>query len=110
MLIAWLWRGATAAGHLAVRATRLPTPGMPCGVARGLLADLARTKRQLLAENAFLRQQLLVAARGVKKPNFRPPERLLYTPRNFTTFLPTRATTSSSPPSPSTYLRSVESR
>jgi hypothetical protein len=48
---------------------------MPCGVARGLLTDLLRTRGELLAENAFLRQQLLVAARGVKKPKFRASER-----------------------------------
>jgi len=50
---------------------------MPCGVARGLLADLARTKRQLLAENAFLGQQLLVVARGVKNPRFRSSDRAI---------------------------------
>jgi hypothetical protein len=35
------------------------------GAVRGLLADLTRTQ-ELLAENAFLRQQLVVAARGKK--------------------------------------------
>jgi len=76
LLVARLGRGTTVASHLAVRAARLLTP-RPCGVARGLLADLVRTKGQLLAENAFLRQQLLVAARRVKKPQFRASERAL---------------------------------
>lgn len=76
LLIALLRRGVTAVVRRTVRAARVLTPG-PCGVARGLLADLVRTKGQLLAENAFLRQQLLVAARGVKKPQFRASERAL---------------------------------
>lgn len=76
LLLAQLWRGMTAAGRRALRAARVLAPGA-CGVTRGLLTDLVRTKRQLLAENAFLRQQLLVAARGVKKPQFRASERAL---------------------------------
>ena len=35
------------------------------GVVRGVVADLTRTRQELLAENAFLRQQLLVAARRI---------------------------------------------
>lgn len=41
------------------------------GAVRGLVADLTRTRRELLAENAFLRQQLLVAARRVETARFR---------------------------------------
>ena len=77
MLIAWMRRVTTGAGRLVARVVRFPAPRPPCGVERGLLADLLRTKRQLLAENAFLRQQLLVAARGAKKPRFRASERAL---------------------------------
>jgi transposase InsO family protein len=47
------------------------------GVARGLVADLTRTRQQLLAENAFLRQQLLVAARRIKRARFRATDRVL---------------------------------
>lgn len=72
-----LWSGVIGFLRLLLRAARLPTPGMPCGVARGLLADLTRSKRQLLAENAFLRQQLLVVARRVKNPRFRPSDRTI---------------------------------
>jgi hypothetical protein len=47
----------------------------PRNVVGGLLNDLVRSKRELLAENAALRQQLIVAARRVKRPAFRPHER-----------------------------------
>jgi hypothetical protein len=39
------------------------------------LADLIRTKPELIAENAFLRQQLIVLERQVKHPTFTPLER-----------------------------------
>ena len=47
----------------------------PTGVTGGLASDLFRTRDELLAENAVLRQQLIVASRAVKKPVFRPLER-----------------------------------
>jgi hypothetical protein len=37
----------------------------------GLAGDLTRSRAELLAENALLRQQLIVAARAVKRPTFR---------------------------------------
>ena len=37
--------------------------------------DLTRSRKELLAENAFLRQQLIAALRMVKRPAFRPRER-----------------------------------
>ncbi len=49
----------------------------PSGVATGFGADLFRTRDELLAENAALRQQLIVASRKVEKPKFRPLERSL---------------------------------
>jgi len=60
-----------------VQAALAPAPGEAGGPGRGLLADLARSKTELLAENAFLRQQLLVAARHVRKPRFRVWDRLI---------------------------------
>ena len=39
-----------------------------CGPVAGLAADLTRSKAQLVAENALLRQQLLVLRRQVKRP------------------------------------------
>lgn len=41
----------------------------------GLLRDLTRSREQLIAENALLRQQLIVASRKVKRPVFKPHER-----------------------------------
>jgi hypothetical protein len=41
-----------------------------------LLGDLLRSKQELLVENAMLRQQLIVAARKLKRLQFRPRERL----------------------------------
>ncbi len=47
----------------------------PSGVAAGLVSDLTRSRSELIAENAFLRQQLIVASRAVKRPVFRGHER-----------------------------------
>ncbi len=60
-----------------VRAALAPAGGKRSGLVTGLLTDLTRTRKQLLAENAFLRQQLLVAARRVKKPRLRASDRIL---------------------------------
>src|SRR5215208_6581960 len=43
----------------------------------GTLADLARTKPALVAENALLRQQLLILHRQVKRPRCTPADRAL---------------------------------
>ncbi len=43
----------------------------------GTGTDLARTRGQLLAENALLRQQLLVLRRGVKRPTVASADRIL---------------------------------
>ena len=47
----------------------------PTGVASGFIGDLTRTRQELLAENAMLRQQLIVASRAVKRPQLRAHER-----------------------------------
>jgi hypothetical protein len=52
--------------HVAIR---------PLPVVVGLLRDLTRSRDQLIAENALLRQQLIVASRKVKRPVFKPYER-----------------------------------
>jgi hypothetical protein len=41
----------------------------------GLATDVVRSRGQLLAENAFLRQQLIVANRSLKRPSLRGHER-----------------------------------
>ncbi|MDP8909635.1 MAG: hypothetical protein M3N47_11095, partial [Chloroflexota bacterium] len=43
----------------------------------GTLADLARDKPTLIAENALLRQQLIVLRRSVKRPRCTPADRAL---------------------------------
>jgi hypothetical protein len=43
----------------------------------GTLADLRRGKSELIAENALLRQQLIILRRQVKRPAYRKSERLL---------------------------------
>jgi hypothetical protein len=43
----------------------------------GTLADLARSKSELMAENALLRQQLLILKRQVKQPACTKTDRIL---------------------------------
>jgi hypothetical protein len=45
--------------------------------ALGTFADLTRSKAELLAENALLRQQLIILHRQVKRPTYRKADRLL---------------------------------
>jgi hypothetical protein len=47
----------------------------PAPVVLGLLRDLTRSRKQLVAENALLRQQLIVAARTTKRPRLAAHER-----------------------------------
>ncbi len=51
-------------------------PAAPA-VAMGALTDLVRSRPALVAENAFLRQQLLVLRRGIKRPRCTPADRAL---------------------------------
>lgn len=41
------------------------------------IADLGRSKSELIAENALLRQQLLILKRQVKKPSITNTDRIL---------------------------------
>ena len=70
-----------AAGRDAARALRrrLAAATRPAAapLLAGTLADLARTKPELLAENALLRQQLIILRRQVKRPRCTPAERAL---------------------------------
>jgi hypothetical protein len=65
---------AQAAGGVVRRAL---TPAAEQGTVRGLVLDLTRSRRELLAENTFLRHQLLVAARQAKRPKLRATDRLV---------------------------------
>ena len=47
----------------------------PLPLVAGFLKDLTRSRGQLIAENALLRQQLIVASRKVKRPLFKDSER-----------------------------------
>jgi transposase InsO family protein len=49
----------------------------PNGALIGYLADLARTREELLAENALLRQQLIVLQRQSKKPKLGALDRII---------------------------------
>ncbi len=46
-------------------------------LALGSISDLTRTNKQLIAENALLRQQLIVLNRQVNRPNFKPLDEFL---------------------------------
>jgi putative transposase len=48
-----------------------------CSLPLGTLADLARSKAELLAENALLRQQLIILKRQVKRPTCAKADRIL---------------------------------
>jgi putative transposase len=65
---------ALAAGSVVRRAL---TPAAEQGTVRGLVLDLTRSRRELLAENALLRHQLVVAARQAKRPKLRAADRLV---------------------------------
>ena len=76
-----LLRHLIAAGRRAARAfrRRLLTISRPVTtpLIAGTLADLARSKPELLAENALLRQQLVILRRSVKRPRCTPADRVL---------------------------------
>ena len=62
--------------RLVVRTKRLLHEAIrPLPVVVGVLRDLTRSRGQLIAENALLRQQLIVASRKVKRPVFKDSER-----------------------------------
>jgi len=65
-------RGVAERVAAAVRTGTRPSPGPVIG---GALRDVTRSRRELIAENMLLRQQLVVAARRVKKPRFAARER-----------------------------------
>ena len=46
-------------------------------IVSGVVADSLRSRQQLLAENAMLRQQVINLRRAVKRPRLTPAERLL---------------------------------
>ena len=56
-----------------IRWTKPPTSSLPLQT----LADLGRSKSELVAENALLRQQLIILRREVKRPSISRTDRML---------------------------------
>lgn len=79
-MFAQFLRRVIGGGHAALHALRrrlvaVMNPAATAPLA-GALADLVRSKPELVAENALLRQQLLVLRRGVKRPCCTPTDRI----------------------------------
>ena len=79
-MLAQLLRRAIGGGRAALHALRrrfvvVLKPGAPAPVT-GALADLVRSKLELVAENALPRQQFLVLRRSVKRPRCTPTDRV----------------------------------
>jgi putative transposase len=55
----------------------LTIPSNQLTLATGTISDLPRSKSQLLAQNALLRQQLIILSRQTPKPKFTPFDRFL---------------------------------
>src|SRR4051794_20919802 len=68
--------GRTLAHALRQRLAAATKPAEPAVMADAL-ADLGRSRPALIAENAFLRQQLLILRRSVKRPRCTPADRAL---------------------------------
>jgi hypothetical protein len=58
------------------RVVRWTTPACP-GLISGVASDLTKSKAELVAENALLRQQVIVLQRQAKRPSFRHLDRFL---------------------------------
>ena len=54
------------------------TTPLKVGLMVGTLVDFSKSKKELIAENILLRQQLIVLNRQVKKPEFKPLDRLIF--------------------------------
>jgi hypothetical protein len=66
-----------AAAHGLRRRLLAATRPAVAPVAVGALADLARSKQALVAENAFLRHQLVILRRSVTRPRCTPTDHAL---------------------------------
>ena len=66
----------TSVSVLCTRCVHWTTP-LTSSLPLGTLADLARSKSELLAENALLRQQLIILKRQVKRPTCTKTDRIL---------------------------------
>jgi putative transposase len=68
--------GGTAVKVLCARCVHWTKP-LRSSLPLGILADLARSKSELIAENALLRQQLIMLQRQVKRPACTKTDRIL---------------------------------
>ena len=80
-MLARLLRRVTCSIHATLQALRgrllvAAKPAAPTPL-QGALADLVRSKPELVAENALLRQQLLVLRRSLQRPRCTPTDRTL---------------------------------
>jgi hypothetical protein len=78
-MISTVWKSTgRVTFSLAQRLVATLTPRAPSRlvIAAGLVSDLLRPRRDLVIENALLRQQLIVASRSVKRPRVRSAEKL----------------------------------
>ncbi len=73
----WITDSGHAAAHALYRRLLVATRPSATPLVAGTLADLARSKPTLIAENALLRQQLVVLQRSVKRPRRTPADRTL---------------------------------
>jgi len=75
--VGWVKQAITARVHALRNQIAASTKPPNLSLVRGSLRDLVRTKPQLIAENALLRQQLIVLNRSVKRPRFTTTDRTL---------------------------------
>ena len=61
--------------RLSERALQALDPTRQRSLIIGTVVDAARSKRDLIAENAFLRQQLIVRKRQTPRPSLMPQDR-----------------------------------
>jgi len=73
----WITDSGHAAAHALYRRLLVATRPSATPLVAGTLTDLARSKPTLIAENALLRQQLVVLQRSVKRPRCTPADRTL---------------------------------
>ena len=75
-MLARLLHRLTRTGRTALQALRrrllAATTPSTAALIEGTLADLVRSKPELVAENALLRQQLLILRRSVQRPRCTP--------------------------------------
>ena len=64
-------RRATDAGRRTAASVKAWSRPVKAGARLGVARDLVRSRRQLIADNALLRQQLVVLERSVERPRFR---------------------------------------